>query len=175
MNWQPLQCGTYHLPFIRVLKGTAARQHLVHVVHTRDNDGSIETLLRHPFAFAFNHSLLKLLLTMCLLQINDENASPFYDANVAKYAGKDGMGGLSEEDFTAANLKHAINGRLFCNLEGLIMKSDQKIRWHTAVLVGSPAPAPLQPITTRAFNDNTVWCYLFGKCNAQPLIKQYLL
>ncbi len=54
------------------------------------------------------------------------------------------MGGLEEEDFNTANLKHAINGRLFCNLEGLTMKSGQKIRWHTAVLVGGPTIA-LQP------------------------------
>lgn len=63
---------------------------------------------------------------------------------MAKYAGKDGMGGLEKEDFNTANLKHAINGRLFCNLEGLTMKSGQKIRWHTAVLVGGPTIA-LQP------------------------------
>ena len=74
------------------------------------------------------------------MQINDENASPFYEANVAEYGGKDGMGGLDEKDFTTANLKHAINGRLFCNLEGLIMDSGEKIRWHTAVLVGAGGP-----------------------------------
>ena len=56
---------------------------------------------------------------------------------MARYAGKDGMGGLKKADFRTANLKHAINGRLFCNLEGLTMSSDQKIRWHTAVLVSS--------------------------------------
>lgn len=70
-----------------------------------------------------------------MVQINNENTSPFYGANVEKYAGEDGLGGLSEDDFNTANLKHAINGRLFCNLEGLNMTTGEKIRWHTVVLV----------------------------------------
>lgn len=89
------------------------------------------------------------------MQINDENISPFYDANVAKYAGKDSMGGLNKADFTTANLKHAINGRLFCNLEGLTMNTDQKIRWHTAVLVGSPPFSCLCPSPPCAMQSTT--------------------
>lgn len=72
---------------------------------------------------------------MHALQINDENASPFYDQNVAKLGGKDGRGGLTEEELEEANLKHAINGRQYCNLAGLNGKTGDKIRWHSAALV----------------------------------------
>ena len=96
---------------------------------------------------------------------------------MARYAGKDGMGGLKKADFTTANLKHAINGRLFCNLEGLTMSSDQKIRWHTAVLVGSPPFAFLQNaidhyMSQRATCGRWVNCItLFELSNARQLIK----
>lgn len=107
-----------------------------------------ETQLQH-----FHHPVTRSEKASRGVQINDENISPFYDANVAKYAGKDGRGGLNKADFTTANLKHAINGRLFCNLEGLTMNTDQKIRWHTAVLVGSP---PFFPFSRNA-NDHHVY------------------
>ena len=126
--------------------GAAAHQYLVHELSIAEMimDTAKRSLLQHHSPFY--HSLMQKNLTMGLMQINDENTSPLYGANVAKYAGKDGMGGLNEEDFTTANLKHAINGRLFCNLEGLTMDSGQKIRWHTAVLVGSP------PLPTAQYN-----------------------
>lgn len=96
-----------------------------------------------------------------MAQINNENTSPFYGSNVEKYAGEDGLGGLSEDDFNTANLKHAINGRLFCNLEGLNMTTGEKIRWHTVVLV-RPSLYPLTVVVRQLAGHRKRFGYLIA-------------
>ena len=71
------------------------------------------------------------------MQINNENFSPFYEANAGNYSQAIASGTHLEYDdqIQDARLKHAINGRQFCTLEGLKANTDESVRWHAAVLV----------------------------------------
>jgi manganese oxidase len=66
-----------------------------------------------------------------LFMIFDENMSPYLDANIQKFT--DSPKGINEkdEDFKESNKKHAINGLLFGNLEGLTMRRGERVRWYT--------------------------------------------
>jgi manganese oxidase len=64
-----------------------------------------------------------------LFMIIDENASPYLDANIQRFAGapravrKDG-------EFKESNKKHTINGLLYGNLDGLTMRRGERVRWY---------------------------------------------
>lgn len=68
-----------------------------------------------------------------LFQVVDESASPFATASAKKFGGADGQNGISDDDFGESSLKHSINGRIFCNLDGLNVTAGEKVRWHTIV------------------------------------------
>ena len=55
-----------------------------------------------------------------LLQIINENASPLLPYTLAAL-GLNDTAGLSEDDFAESNLKHSINGFIFCNTPGFNM------------------------------------------------------
>jgi len=54
-----------------------------------------------------------------VLQVFNEEASPYYEANAA--AAADALAEMTEEDRTEANKKYSINGFLFCNVPGMNM------------------------------------------------------
>ena len=47
-------------------------------------------------------------------------------------------GELTEEEIREGNLKHAINGLFFGNLQGLEMSKDERVRWYVVGLGGEP-------------------------------------
>ena len=65
-----------------------------------------------------------------LFMIFDENLSPYLDANIQKFTGSQKGINKKDEDFKESNKKHAINGLLFGNLDGLVMRRGEHVRWY---------------------------------------------
>ena len=63
----------------------------------------------------------------------DERRSRYRDLNVAKYA-TSGVADTNSAEFKAANKMHSINGFLYCNLPGLKVVQNNKVRWYTVAL-----------------------------------------
>ena len=60
----------------------------------------------------------------------DERESRYRDLNVAKYA-LSGVANPNSAEFKASNKMHSINGFLYCNLPGLKVVQNNKVRWYT--------------------------------------------
>lgn len=56
---------------------------------------------------------------LLVLQVFNEGASPYYEANAA--AAADALAEMTENDRVEANKKYSINGFLFCNVPGMNM------------------------------------------------------
>lgn len=69
-----------------------------------------------------------------LFMIFDENMSPYLDANIERFAGAPESVRKKDEGFKESNKKHAINGRLYGNLDGLAMRRGERVRWHLIAL-----------------------------------------
>jgi len=65
-----------------------------------------------------------------LFMIFDENLSPYLDANIQKFAGAPESVAKDNEEFKESNKKHAINGLLYGNLNGLVMHRGDRVRWY---------------------------------------------
>lgn len=63
-----------------------------------------------------------------LFMIFDENLSPYLDANIQEFASSPESIDRDNDDFKESNKKHAINGLLFGNLDGLIMHRGERLR-----------------------------------------------
>jgi FtsP/CotA-like multicopper oxidase with cupredoxin domain len=83
-----------------------------------------------------------------LFMIFDENASPYLDENVRRYTRA--RVSKKDPDFIESNKKHAINGLLYGNLDGLVMKRGERVRWYVIGL-GNEAD-----IHTAHWHGNTV-------------------
>lgn len=64
---------------------------------------------------------------MSVFTVFDENASLYIDDNIADLAGR-----VDPEDdgFVESNLMHSINGRLFGNNTGYVMRTGERVRWY---------------------------------------------
>ena len=62
-----------------------------------------------------------------LFMIFDENKSPYLDLNLARFAP---AARKDAEDFKESNRKHAINGLLFGNLGGIVLRRGERVRWY---------------------------------------------
>lgn len=62
--------------------------------------------------------------------ILDQNLSPYLDMNIAQFAAAPETVDKNNPDFKESNRMHAINGRVYCNLEGLEIMSGRKARWY---------------------------------------------
>lgn len=76
-----------------------------------------------------------------LFTVFDENASLYLDANLVSCSG--GSCDPDDEDFQESNLMHGINGLLYGNNQGYVMRKGEKVRWYiigmgTEVDVHSP-------------------------------------
>ncbi|MBM3485578.1 MAG: hypothetical protein FJX67_02935 [Alphaproteobacteria bacterium] len=69
----------------------------------------------------------------------DENKSPYLAANVRRFT-KLKTPPRKNEEFEESNLKHAINGRLFANLDGLAMRRCERVRWYVVALGSEKDP-----------------------------------
>lgn len=63
-----------------------------------------------------------------LFGIFDENASLYRNENIARFV--TARIDPDNEAFVESNLMHAINGRLWGNLEGLTMRVGERVRWY---------------------------------------------
>ncbi len=59
----------------------------------------------------------------------DQNLSPYIDLNIAQFAAAPETVDKAHPDFKESNRMHAINGRMYCNLEGLDVKIGRTARW----------------------------------------------
>ena len=69
-----------------------------------------------------------------LFMIFDENESPYLDANIRRLAGAPASVRKTSESFIESNKKHAINGLLYGNLDGLTMRRGEHVRWYVVGL-----------------------------------------
>jgi FtsP/CotA-like multicopper oxidase with cupredoxin domain len=65
-----------------------------------------------------------------LFMIFDENMSPYLDANIRRFAASPNTVRKKDGEFKESNKKHSINGMLYGNLDGLIMRRGERIRWY---------------------------------------------
>lgn len=64
--------------------------------------------------------------------IIDENKSPYLERNVEEFA-PDGPV-KNDDEFKESNRKHAINGLLYANLDGLTLRKKERVRWYLMAL-----------------------------------------
>ena len=79
--------------------------------------------------------------------IINENKSPFLDENVEHYLTE--PVDLEDPDFQESNLKHAINGFIFCDGPEFTAKPGQKVRWH---LISVGSDLDLHSVTWRDYS-----------------------
>ncbi|OWK17336.1 HEPHL1, partial [Cervus elaphus hippelaphus] len=65
-----------------------------------------------------------------LFLVFNENESWYLDDNIKKYLNKDPRDFKPSDDFEESNKMHAINGKIFGNLHGLIMNEDTMTNWY---------------------------------------------
>uniref|UniRef100_G1R633 ferroxidase n=1 Tax=Nomascus leucogenys TaxID=61853 RepID=G1R633_NOMLE len=65
-----------------------------------------------------------------LFLVFNENESWYLDDNIKKYLNKDPRDFKCTDDFEESNRMHAINGKIFGNLHGLIMNEDTMTNWY---------------------------------------------
>ncbi|XP_076024217.1 ferroxidase HEPHL1 isoform X2 [Genypterus blacodes] len=65
-----------------------------------------------------------------LFMVHDENQSWYLRENIQTYIGVDPDQFEPDEDFEESNLMHGINGRLYANLHGLVMKQGEMVDWY---------------------------------------------
>ncbi|XP_030009984.1 hephaestin-like protein 1 isoform X3 [Sphaeramia orbicularis] len=65
-----------------------------------------------------------------LFMVHDENESWYLDDNIRTYLGVDPDAINQDDDFMESNKMHGINGRLYGNLQGLVMTQGQKVDWY---------------------------------------------
>jgi FtsP/CotA-like multicopper oxidase with cupredoxin domain len=65
-----------------------------------------------------------------MFTVFDENASPYLDANIQRYARVPQSVKPEDEEFQESNLMHSINGFVYGNLSGLEMSVGERVRWY---------------------------------------------
>jgi FtsP/CotA-like multicopper oxidase with cupredoxin domain len=65
-----------------------------------------------------------------LFTVFDENASPYLETNIERYAGRPKTVEREDEGFEESNLMHSINGRVYGNLPMLTMSKGERVRWY---------------------------------------------
>ncbi|XP_020495499.2 ferroxidase HEPHL1 [Labrus bergylta] len=65
-----------------------------------------------------------------LFMVHDENQSWYLEDNIRTYLGVDPETFRPDEDFEESNLMHGINGKLYGNLQGLVMTQGEKVDWY---------------------------------------------
>ncbi|GMH38872.1 hypothetical protein BSKO_06770 [Bryopsis sp. KO-2023] len=68
--------------------------------------------------------------------VSDENNNRLFDSNVGKVENAVDLGAkeieelAGDDDFVESNLMHGINGYMYANLPGLVMKAGDRVRWY---------------------------------------------
>jgi FtsP/CotA-like multicopper oxidase with cupredoxin domain len=65
-------------------------------------------------------------------KVSNENASPYLQRNIQRFAGNPGAVKPKDEEFVESNLMHSINGYVYGNLplESMTMKKGERVRWY---------------------------------------------
>jgi len=66
--------------------------------------------------------------------VMDQNLSPYLDMNIAQFTASPETVDKLHPDFVESNRMHSINGRMYCNLEGLDVAIDRTARWYVLAL-----------------------------------------
>ncbi len=82
--------------------------------------------------------------------IMNENNSPYIDYNIKTFTKDPSSVNVDDDDFQESNLMHSINGYVFGNLPGLVMKANTHVRWY---VVGMGTEADLH---TPHWHGNTL-------------------
>jgi hephaestin len=69
-----------------------------------------------------------------LFTVMDENASPYLEENVRRFAADPAGVDLDDEGFVESNLMHVINGYVFGSLPLLTMRRGERVRWYLMAL-----------------------------------------
>ncbi|XP_007938398.2 ceruloplasmin [Orycteropus afer afer] len=73
---------------------------------------------------------IKTLEFSLLFQVFDENESWYLDDNIKTYSDHPEKVNKDNEEFIESNKMHAINGRMFGNLQGLTMHVGDEVNWY---------------------------------------------
>lgn len=65
-----------------------------------------------------------------LFAIFNENNSPYLNYNIKAFAQDPSSVNVDDADFQESNMRHAINGYMYGNLPGLVMKANTHVRWY---------------------------------------------
>lgn len=65
-----------------------------------------------------------------LFMVHDENQSWYLEENIRTYLGLDPDNFTIDKDFEESNKMHGINGKVYGNLQGLVMTQGQKVNWY---------------------------------------------
>jgi FtsP/CotA-like multicopper oxidase with cupredoxin domain len=60
----------------------------------------------------------------------DENESWFLERNIERYAGDPASVDPDDEEFRESNLMHSVNGYVYGNLPGLVVRRGERVRWY---------------------------------------------
>ncbi|MGY3319751.1 multicopper oxidase domain-containing protein [Arthrobacter sp. TE12232] len=65
-------------------------------------------------------------------KVSDENASPYLQRNIARFAGDPASVDPDNEEFGESNLMHSVNGYVFGNLplDAMTMAKGDRVRWY---------------------------------------------
>jgi manganese oxidase len=66
--------------------------------------------------------------------VMDENISPYLDSNIETKTTTPAKELLADSEFGESNLMHSINGYVYGNLPGLIMKKGERVRWYVMAM-----------------------------------------
>ncbi|XP_024898263.1 ceruloplasmin-like isoform X1 [Pteropus alecto] len=73
---------------------------------------------------------IKKLEFFLLFFVFDENESWYLDENIKTYSDHPEKVNKDNDEFIESNKMHAINGRMFGNLQGLIMHAGDEVNWY---------------------------------------------
>jgi FtsP/CotA-like multicopper oxidase with cupredoxin domain len=65
-----------------------------------------------------------------MFTIFNENKSPYLDYNIKTFTQNSSSVNLDDPDFQESNMRHTINGYMYGNLPGLVMKANTHVRWY---------------------------------------------
>ncbi|SMH71835.1 multicopper oxidase domain-containing protein [Candidatus Nitrosotalea okcheonensis] len=65
-----------------------------------------------------------------MFAIFNENKSPYLDYNIKTFTQNSSSVNVDDADFQESNMRHAINGYMYGNLPGLVMKANTHVRWY---------------------------------------------
>ncbi|KAM9316481.1 ceruloplasmin-like [Gastrophryne carolinensis] len=65
-----------------------------------------------------------------LFMVFDENKSWYLDENIQNYCSHPGEVNKEDDDFNESNMMHAINGKMYSNLQGLTMQVGDTVHFH---------------------------------------------